>query len=547
MTRSVEVVLSSTSSNSPLPLTSLHSLETGQTLFSFKSPPPPSTTTTSSSNSDKKAANEQQEATAGTGEQTMSWIPGGMNGVGGTLVGLGGKDGRALLNVWNLTRESTISRLIPPVRLTCLTTSPLGEYLVGGTQDGRIFLWEFSTGNLLSTLDGHYRSITCLSFTKNGSFLLSASQDAGISVWSLGRILNSTPLNPTTPFTSLSDHTLEITSLQTTTSSNRVFSSSKDGTVKIWDLSITTPSSLLSTFQFQNKVQHLTVDPLERFFFVSIPTTNTSEESTVQGGSKILRVNLYRKSSSSTQTTQGRVVSVGGTGSIGELERIDSNREEEEPGMSYTISEPITSIQLSNHSQNLIISTLKTCQIQILSLDSLLPIRIISPPPSSSPFGGIYFLTTFLYQLPTTTGGGTEGGGGGVQREVANSLGRSVISVQERERGGKNGRIIQSRVLETSSGSSSSNPGLLSVEELIQPVGGLNSLPNYDYHSSEGGGGLSSTLTSTTETVSGVGVGGDREIIERLEKELQGYRKGLERVKGVNERIWKSVVEGTIG
>lgn len=212
-------------------------------------------------------------------------------------------------------------------------------------------MWDFQSGQLLSTLDAHYREITCLEFTRDGSCLLTGSQDGGISLWSLGRILNSTPLNPTTPFTTLSDHTLGITCLKVghlggSFPNCRVFSGSKDGTVKIWDLSTTqNPSSLLSTFQFDGPVQHLAVDPLERFFFVSIPTTTTSSSKggggggvTTSNGSKILRVNLYKESKDSA--TGGRVViAVGGTGSIGELERIDSNSNElSEPGMSYTIS-----------------------------------------------------------------------------------------------------------------------------------------------------------------------------------------------------------------
>lgn len=105
----VEVVLSSTVSNSPLPLTSLHSLETGQVLHSFKSPPPPTTTTTTSTgvNGKGKGIEQAQEGGNGNGQQTMSWIQGGFNGVGGCLVGLGGKDGRAVLNVWNLTRVNS--------------------------------------------------------------------------------------------------------------------------------------------------------------------------------------------------------------------------------------------------------------------------------------------------------------------------------------------------------------------------------------------------------------------------------------------------------
>lgn len=352
--RLVEVVLSSTSASSPLPLTCLHSLETGQLFFSFKSPPPPSTTTTTSTGKGKEVVIDDHDTSMI--RQTMSLIKGGdgNDSVSNSLIGLGGKDGRALLNVWNFERESTISRLIPPVRLTTINTSPDGQYLVGGTFDGRVFLWELSTGQLLSTLECHYRSVNCLSFTKCSSCLITGSEDAGVSVWNLGRVLNNGSnnphLNPPTPFTNLSDHTLGINQIVTgqlgVFPNVRIFTASKDGTVKIWDLSTTTSgsgsASLLTSFQFDGPVQHLVVDPLERFFFVTIPTTTTTtttktdSSTTGGGGSKVLRVNLFRESNNKEN---GRLVAVGGTGSIGELERISSSSHtDDEPGMSYTLS-----------------------------------------------------------------------------------------------------------------------------------------------------------------------------------------------------------------
>ncbi|GAA5878155.1 hypothetical protein JCM16303_002861 [Sporobolomyces ruberrimus] len=535
-----EVILSSTHATSPLPLTSVHSLSTGQVLFSFKSPPPPSTTTSTAQTSANAKGKQPEGDEAGTG-QTMSFIEGNFEGVSSCLVGLSGKDGRALLNVWNFSRESTISRLIPPVRLNVIATSPNGDYLVGGTLDGRVFFWELSTGTLLITLDAHYRAITCLEFTTDGSCLITGSQDAGCSVWSVGRILNSTPMNPPTPFTTLSDHTLGITCIRPglgTFPSSRVFTASKDGTVKIWDLS-TSPASLLTTFQFPAPVQHLAIDPLERFFFVSIPTSTTStnpkgEPTTTTHGAKVLRVNLHRESKENK--TNG-IVAIGGTGSIGELERVDPNSEEnDEPGMSYTLSEPISALHLSSHSPTLLVSTSSTSQVHILSLLSLLPTRIISPPPASTPYGGLTFLQTFLYQpTSSTSSSGSNGGDVGVQREIASVLGRSVVGVEERERGGKGGRSVWGRIGEGSGPRER-------VEDLIKPVQGLSSVFNQPV------AGMSEVVGMAGVGLGGVtGAGnGERETIERLERELEVYKKGLEKAKGVNERIWKSVVEGSL-
>jgi len=91
-----ELVLTSTPSSSPLPLTSLHNPITGQLVYSFKSPPQPNTTVSNSNGKGK-----EPELTHGG--ETMSYVEGG-NGISSVLFGLGGKDGRAILNVWNLTR-----------------------------------------------------------------------------------------------------------------------------------------------------------------------------------------------------------------------------------------------------------------------------------------------------------------------------------------------------------------------------------------------------------------------------------------------------------
>lgn len=202
-------------------------------------------------------------------------------------------------------------------------------------------------------------------------------------------------------------------------------------------------------------------------------------------------------------------------------------------------SEPISSLHLSEHSPTLLVSTANSSQVHLLSLVSLLPTRIISPPPSSTPYGGLTFLTTFLYQVPSSSSGSTRTGGGGgeaattlgVQREIATTLGRSVVGVEERERGGRGGRTVWGRVQES---------GQIDVEDLIQPAKSLASV----FDASVGGHDAAPSALSSGAL--GSGAGGERETIERLERELDAYRRGLDTARGVNDRIWKSVVEGTL-
>ena len=94
-----ELLLSSTSSSSPLPTTTLHSLQTGASLFSFKSPVA-STSTTTQANGGKDGDKDQPSLKY---RKTMGMVQA-QGGVGGVVMGLGGKDGRAGINVWGFQK-----------------------------------------------------------------------------------------------------------------------------------------------------------------------------------------------------------------------------------------------------------------------------------------------------------------------------------------------------------------------------------------------------------------------------------------------------------
>ncbi|GAA5944651.1 hypothetical protein JCM1841_007085 [Sporobolomyces salmonicolor] len=539
----VELVLSSTFAASPLPTISLHNPQTGAIVFSFKAPLAPSTTTTSSASVAAHA--RDQDAADQARPKTMAIVEGG-NGVGGVLLGLGGKDGRAALNVWNFTKESTQQRLIPPVRLSTIAASPDGVYLAGGTHDGRVFLWELSTGHLLITLDAHYRAISALAFTQDSAALVTASDDAGVSVWSIGLLLNASPLTPPTPFATLSDHTLGITSLCVGLGSFprcRVLTGSLDGTVKVWDLS-TSPPALLSTFQFPHPVHHLAWDPLERFFFAAGPSptpapapssASSSAAAPVAGpGGRVTRVNLYRRGKD--EFGIHGVETVGGGGRAGEVERVEGGggggggeAAAGEPGEVYEIKEPVASLALSAHSPLLLVGTHTTSSIHVLALPSLLPVRILAPPPSSTPPGPITFLTTLL--RPAELGAPE-----GVQRDLMkHGMGRTVLGPHERERGGRGGRTVEVRI--------GSAPA---VEDWVGPAKGLGTLPPLPPRSAAVGAAPTGANGAATGGGGGGGGGADARVRE-LEREVEALKRSLGKAVGINERMWKGVVEGALG
>lgn len=92
-----ELLLSSTSSTSPLPTTQLHSLLTGSLLFSFKSP-----------NASNSTAAEQDSSSSLGYRKTMGYAET-ANGCGGVVMGMGGKEGRAGINVWGFQKVSRLT------------------------------------------------------------------------------------------------------------------------------------------------------------------------------------------------------------------------------------------------------------------------------------------------------------------------------------------------------------------------------------------------------------------------------------------------------
>ena len=100
-----ELLLSATLSTCALPTTSLHSIQTGSLLFSFKSPN--ASTSSTASNPNQAAAENAANALHGMGLRKSMGFVEGRDGTGGAIIGLGGKEGRAGINVWGFQKVSS--------------------------------------------------------------------------------------------------------------------------------------------------------------------------------------------------------------------------------------------------------------------------------------------------------------------------------------------------------------------------------------------------------------------------------------------------------
>ncbi|KAK4048560.1 hypothetical protein OIV83_004728 [Microbotryomycetes sp. JL201] len=523
-----EVVLSATHSASPVPTVAVHNVQTGAQLLSFKTPNAATTTATAAADGERDGSSDQAVCLP----KTMTMCAA-QQGQGGVLIGVGGKHGRNGINVWTFVRvntasyylgltltltklltshnvfgyrnqESVAQKIIPPVRMSTITLSPAGTYFAGGTHDGRIFLWELSSGTLLLTLDAHYRAVSVLEFTQDEAALVSGSEDAGVSVWSIGKLLNATPMNPPTPFATLTDHTLPITSVAVGTGAFptcRILTGSMDATCKVWDISNSAPT-LLSTFSFATPVTHVVWDSLERFFFAAGPNSKQ--------GSRIVKVSLYQKR---TDEYGYEAVEAVGGGGRGDVQRVTEQH-------TYDIADAITAMHLSAHSPLLAVGTAAT-QVHLLALPSLMPTRIIPAPPSSTPIGPITFVQTML--RPPELGQNPAGASVAMPARsvMTGGMGRTARNVASWTAGGATGRLYETRI------------GVApDATDLVMPATGL-SMSSVSASASTGAGHAGRAQSEQAR-------------LAELEQEVAKLKGQLGKAVSLNDSMWKKLVEHTL-
>jgi WD40 repeat protein len=166
------------------------------------------------------------------------------------------RDGRSLasasgdgeVKLWDATRltEKQEPRFILRGRVPgqCLNIafSPDGKRLATGGDANTVKIWDVWTGRELQTLRGHTADVYAVAFSPdNGRWIASAGEDSTVKIWDgvTGELVRS-----------FRGHEALVGSLAFSPDRRRLFSASRDHTVKVWDLtqlSVASPRAAATT------------------------------------------------------------------------------------------------------------------------------------------------------------------------------------------------------------------------------------------------------------------------------------------------------------
>ena len=265
---------------------------------------------------------------------------------------------RAVLLIYAWQKDQPLARIVLPQKMCAAELSPDGTYIATGAPDGRLFLWEVASGALLASFEAHYRAVTALRWTSDSAALVTASADSRVCVWSLPSLVGASDLGADahvpSPYAAFADHTLEVTDIFVSAGAfpqaSKVWSASKDMSVKLWDLAA---RRLVSSFGFVAPIGCIAIDPLERYLVAADVAHN--------GTGRLFRVDLY-----DTATVRAR----GGRGAEGEIERTDGT-----PTLS--LADAITAVAVSNCGSHAVVGT-SAGQLHLADVSTLQVQRVLS-------------------------------------------------------------------------------------------------------------------------------------------------------------------------
>ena len=101
------------------------------------------------------------------------------------------------------------------------------QYILSGSLDNTMRIWDTKTGQCVKLLVGHKRNVCSVALSRDGYWALSGSMDNTIRLWNLtnGQCVRT-----------IESHKERVTSVSFSADSKYILSASEDGSVKLWDI-----------------------------------------------------------------------------------------------------------------------------------------------------------------------------------------------------------------------------------------------------------------------------------------------------------------------
>ncbi len=152
----------------------------------------------------------------------------------GKMIISGDEDGK--VKVWNLTTGELV-RICDSCSssIYSVAISSNGKMIVSGDEDGKVKIWNLTTGELVRTFTGHSGSIHSVAVSSDSQIIATGSRDTTVRLWDMnGNLIHI-----------LAGHSNWIRALAISSDNRFVVSGGDDTKVKIWDLTSGTSSFAL--------------------------------------------------------------------------------------------------------------------------------------------------------------------------------------------------------------------------------------------------------------------------------------------------------------
>ncbi|DAZ97362.1 TPA: hypothetical protein N0F65_003385 [Lagenidium giganteum] len=117
--------------------------------------------------------------------------------------------------------------------VTCVAFHPVFSIFVSGSEDATVKVWDFETGEYERTLKGHTNAVQSLAFNSSGTLLATTSADLTVKLWDFSSDGDYECLKTLRGH----DHNVCGVKFAPQSDSDRLYTCSRDHTIKAWEVS----------------------------------------------------------------------------------------------------------------------------------------------------------------------------------------------------------------------------------------------------------------------------------------------------------------------